>query len=181
MSRVGKMPIPMPDGVEVTIRDNVVTVKGPKGELTRTFSSRVKIEQRDGPIIVERLDEEQKTRALHGLTRTLIHNMVQGVSAGYERSLEVVGVGYRASQQGEKIALQVGFSRPVEVAPLPEIQLQVEGQNRIHVRGIEKERVGLMAARIRSVRPPDRYKGKGIRYLQEVIRLKAGKAGKRVK
>ena len=179
MSRIGKMPIPLPSGVTATITGSTVTVKGPRGEITRTFESVIKIEQREGTIFVERSNEERRSRAFHGLTRTLIYNMVVGVSAGYERSLEIVGVGYRATQAGEGVILQVGFSRPVEVTPLAGIQLEAEGPSRVHVRGIVKEKVGLMAAQIRAVHPPDRYKGKGIRYAREVVILKPGKGARK--
>lgn len=181
MSRIGKMPIGLPSGVTAAISGPTVTVKGPRGELTRSFNPEMKIEHRDGSIVVERPNDERRFRALHGLTRTLINNMVIGVNSGYEKSLEIVGVGYRATQAGEKVVVQVGYSRPVEVTPLPGIQLEAQGQNRINVRGIEKERVGLMAAQIRAVRPPDRYKGKGIRYAREVVLLRPGKGGKKAR
>ena len=180
MSRVGKAPIPVPPGVSVTIEGSQVTVKGPKGELSRSLNADMTI-TRDGDIItVTRPSDERQHRAMHGLTRTLIANMVEGVTSGFERALDIVGVGYRAEQQGEKLVLNVGFSHQVEVVPLPGVTLSVEGNNRMKVFGINKEDVGEMAARIRKIRPPDAYKGKGIRYGGEVVRLKAGKAGKAI-
>lgn len=180
MSRVGKLPVPIPAGVNVEVDGSVVKTKGPKGELSREFSDLVVIEQRDGTIVVTRKNDEKAARSLHGLTRSLINNMVIGVSEGYQRSLDIVGVGYRASQQGPGVQLQVGLSHQVYVEPLPGIELEVEGQTRIHVRGAEKEIVGLMAAKIRKLRPPDRYKGKGIRYAGENVKLKPGKGGKKL-
>ncbi len=180
MSRVGKAPIPVPPGVSVTIEGSQVTVKGPKGELSRSLNADMTITQ-DGDIItVTRPSDERQHRSLHGLTRTLIANMVEGVTNGFERALDIVGVGYRAEQRGEKLVLNIGFSHQVEVTPLPGITLSVEGNNRMKVFGINKEDVGEMAARIRKIRPPDAYKGKGIRYGGEVVRLKPGKAGKAI-
>ncbi len=180
MSRVGKVPIPVPPGVSVTIEGSQVTVKGPKGELSRSLNADMTITQ-DGDIItVTRPSDERQHRSLHGLTRTLIANMVEGVTNGFERALDIVGVGYRAEQRGEKLVLNIGFSHQVEVTPLPGITLSVEGNNRMKVFGINKEDVGEMAARIRKIRPPDAYKGKGIRYGGEVVRLKPGKAGKAI-
>ena len=180
MSRVGKLPVPIPAGVEVEVDGAVVKAKGPKGELSREFSGLVVIERRDGTIVVTRKSDEKEARSLHGLTRSLINNMVVGVSEGYQRSLDIVGVGYRATQQGDGIQLQVGLSHQVHVKPLPGIELEVEGQTRIHVRGAEKEIVGLVAAKIRKLRPPDPYKGKGIRYAGESVKLKPGKGGKKL-
>ena len=180
MSRVGKVPVPVPVGVDVKIEGKTLTAKGPKGELSRTFSELMAIEQRDGSVVVTRKNDDKEARSLHGLTRSLIKNMVVGVSEGYQRSLDIVGVGYRATQQGQEVQLQVGLSHLVEVRPLPGIQLEVEGQTRIHVRGPEKEIVGLQAAKIRKVRPPDRYKGKGIRYAGETVKLKPGKGAKAI-
>lgn len=180
MSRIGKQPVQTPKNVQVQVEGSTVTMKGPKGELKRTFDPLMKITLKDGVIVVERTGSDNKARALHGLTRTLINNMVIGVSQGYHKSLDIVGVGYRASQQGKNITLQLGFSHPVEVKAPPGIELQVEGQNRLHVRGPEKELVGLVAAKIRRLRPPDRYKGKGVRYSGEEVHLKPGKAGKAV-
>ncbi len=178
MSRVGKQPIKLADSVTVQIDGPVVTVKGPKGQLTRTFHPDIRITQADGTLTVTRPSDEKLHRSLHGLTRTLLANMVTGVSAGFTRTLEVQGVGYRAQKAGNGLTLNLGFSHPVEVTPPPGIEFTVEGTNRIHVQGIDKELVGQTAANLRSIRPPEPYKGKGIRYSDEVVRRKAGKAGK---
>ncbi len=180
MSRIGKAPIPVPPRVSVTIEDNHVTVKGPKGELSRRFNPDMMIVIDDDVLTVSRPSDDRLHRSLHGLTRTLIANMVEGVTTGFERALDIVGVGYRVEHQGEKLVLNIGFSHQVEVVPLPGVSLSVEGNNRMKVTGINKEDVGEMAARIRKIRPPDAYKGKGIRYGGEVVRLKAGKAGKAI-
>ncbi|MBI4186222.1 MAG: 50S ribosomal protein L6 [Chloroflexi bacterium] len=180
MSRVGKAPIPMPPGVVVAIKENGVTVSGPKGELQRRFHHDMSIALQDNNLIVSRPGDDKLHRSLHGLTRTLLANMVEGVSKGFERYLELVGVGYRAEKTGDKLKIYCGYSHPVEVAPLPGVSLDVEGANRIKVSGIDKEVVGQMAAYIRAVRPPDKYKGKGIRYSGETVRLKPGKAGKAI-
>lgn len=178
MSRIGKAPIPIPPGVSVTIEDNQVTVKGPKGELVRTFNADMAIALKDGILTVSRPSDERQHRSLHGLTRTLLANMVEGVTKGYERALDIVGVGYRAEQQGENLVLNIGFSHQVVIEPLPGNSLSLEGASRMKVAGMSKEDVGQQAASIRAIRPPDAYKGKGIRYGGEVVRLKAGKAGK---
>lgn len=178
MSRVGKQPIPIPAAVKVEIDGSHVTVRGPRGELSRDVSAEMRLEIDDGRLLVSRPTDEARHRALHGLTRALIANMVTGVDAGFTRTLELQGVGYRAAQTGEKITLSLGFSHPVEVAPPAGIELQVEGTSRVHVRGIDKELVGQTAANIRALRPPEPYKGKGVRYLGERVRRKAGKAGK---
>ncbi|MDP2952461.1 MAG: 50S ribosomal protein L6 [Chloroflexota bacterium] len=178
MSRVGKRPILVPPGVQVAIEGKQVTVKGPKGTLARTFRPEISIELKDSQVIVSRPSDDKLHRSLHGLTRTLVANMVEGVSKGFRKTLEINGVGYRAQKAGEKITLQVGYSQPKEMVPPPGISLEVEGTNRIHVVGIDKELVGETAARLRRVRPPDPYKGKGIKYADEKLRLKAGKAGK---
>jgi large subunit ribosomal protein L6 len=178
MSRIGKMPIAMPSGVTVTIKGAHISVKGPKGELSRPVPAEMLVKMEDGKVTVSRPSDSQKHRAYHGLTRTIIANMVEGVSKGFEKTLDIVGVGYRAEKSGEKINLRVGLSHIVEVKPLPGITLAVEGTNKIKVSGINKEVVGEMAANIRAIRPPDHYKGKGIRYTGEVVRLKPGKAGK---
>jgi large subunit ribosomal protein L6 len=180
MSRVGRMPIPVPEGVTVTIKKDKVTVTGPKGELERSFNPDMKITLKDNNLIVSRPDDSKEHRSMHGLTRSLLANMVQGVSGGFEKTLDIVGVGYRAEKAEDKLILRVGFSHQVEVIPLPGVSLDVEGVNRIKVSGINKEVVGEMAAEIRAIRPPDAYKGKGIRYTGEVVRLKAGKAGKAI-
>lgn len=176
MSRIGKLPIPLPDGVEVRVDGPAVTVKGPKGELARTFDASMSVAVEDGEVTVTRASETARHRALHGLTRSLIANMVTGVSEGYERVLEIHGVGYRAEQRGNALVLNVGFSHPVEIRPLDGVELKAESQTQIRVKGIDKEKVGQMAAEIRKVRPPEPYKGKGIRYQGEYVRRKAGKA-----
>ena len=176
MSRVGQMPITMPQGVSVTIEQDEVTVNGPKGELRRSFNPDMSITLNNDTLTVSRPSDNREHRSLHGLTRSLLANMIEGVSKGFEKNLEIVGVGYRAQKAGDKLVINVGFSHPVEVTPLPGVTLAVEGNNRIKVSGIDKEVVGEMAARIRAIRPPDAYKGKGIRYSGEVVHLKAGKA-----
>jgi large subunit ribosomal protein L6 len=178
MSRIGKLPIPVAKDVQVDIDGSTVKVKGPKGELTRDFPRGVSFALDDGRVLVQRESDEKTVRALHGLSRSLLANMVTGVSEGYTKSLELQGVGYRVQQAGPKVTLSVGYSHPVEVAPPPGIELQVEGTTRLHVRGIDKELVGQVAADIRKVRKPEPYKGKGIRYVGERVRRKAGKAGK---
>lgn len=172
------MPIPVPSAVQVHIAGSQVTVRGPRGELSRQFDPDLRIELSDGQITVSRPSDQPRHRALHGLTRSLLANIVAGVSQGFSRELELVGVGYRAQMQGDKLVLSVGFSRPVEISPPPGIQLGVEGSSKVIVSGIDKELVGQVAADIRCVRPPEPYKGKGIRYADEHIRRKAGKAGK---
>jgi large subunit ribosomal protein L6 len=178
MSRIGKMPIAVPSGVTVNIAGESVTVKGPKGELNRCLPSEIRINLEGNTLTVSRPSNSKKHRSYHGLTRSLLANMVEGVSKGFEKTLEIVGVGYRAEKSGDKLTLRLGFSHPVEVIPLPGITLSVEGNNRIKISGINKEDVGEMAAKIRAIRPPDAYKGKGIRYAGETVRLKPGKAGK---
>jgi large subunit ribosomal protein L6 len=178
MSRIGKLPVPIVKGVQVDIDGQAVKVKGPKGELHRDFPAGITIRVDDSEAKVERADDEKRTRALHGLSRSLLANMVVGVSEGFTKTLELQGVGYRAAQAGDKVTLSVGFSHPVEFSAPEGIQLEVEGNNRVHVRGIDKELVGQIAANIRKVRKPEPYKGKGIRYLGERVRRKAGKAGK---
>ena len=180
MSRIGKMPIPVPQDVSVDINNGDVSVKGPMGELRRQFNPEMSIELKADTLTVTRPSDNREHRSLHGLTRTLLSNMVEGVTKGYERNLDIVGVGYRAEQKEENLVISIGFSHTVEVIPLPGITLTTVGNNRIRVSGINKEVVGEMAARIRAIRPPDAYKGKGIRYSDEVVRLKAGKAGKAI-
>ncbi|HET8944562.1 MAG TPA: 50S ribosomal protein L6 [Dehalococcoidia bacterium] len=181
MSRIGKMPITVPTGVEVRIDGATVTVKGPKGELVRDILPEIAIEQADGQLLVKRPTDQQRHRAMHGLTRTLVDNMVRGVSEGFSKTLEMQGVGYRAQMQGKDLQLSIGFSHPVNVPPPPGIEFEVEGTSRIVVKGINKEQVGQVAADVRKIRPPEPYKGKGIRYLGEYVRRKAGKAGKAAK
>ncbi len=178
MSRIGKLPITVPAGVTVNIAGATVTVKGPKGELKRTLPSEMVIKQENGTITVSRPSDSKQHRAYHGLTRTLLANMVQGVSKGFEKSLDIVGVGFRAEKTGDKLMLRIGYSHQVEVKPMPGITLGVEGTNKIKVSGISKEDVGEQAAEIRALHAPDHYKGKGIRYSGEKIHLKPGKAGK---
>ena len=180
MSRIGRMPIPVPDGVKVNIEKELVTVTGPKGELRRRFSPDMAITLENNNLIVSRPSDGKTHRSLHGLTRSLLANMVEGVTKGFDRSLEIVGVGYRAEKAGDKLVIRIGFSQPVEGLPIPGVSLAVEAANRIKVSGIDKEVVGEMAAEIRAIRPPDAYKGKGIRYLGEPVRLKPGKAGKAI-
>lgn len=178
MSRIGRQPITVPANVQVTIDEaNFIQVKGPMGELQRQFPRTMAFEREDGVISVSRPNDEGKQRALHGLSRSLLNNMVTGVTTGFTRTLEVQGVGYRAQMQGSNLQLALGFSHPVIVNPPPGITFAVEGP-RIHVQGIDKERVGQVAANIRKLRPPEPYKGKGIRFLGERVRRKAGKAGK---
>lgn len=177
MSRIGFTPIEVPGSVEVTIDGSNVVVKGAKGTLTRTFSDRIDFEMEDGIVRVKRDGDDREARALHGLSRALLQNMVVGVSEGYQKELTTVGVGYRANLQGETLELQVGFSHPVHVEIPDGIEIEVPEQTKIIVRGIDKELVGQVAADIRSVRPPEPYKGKGIRYAGEYVRRKAGKAG----
>lgn len=178
MSRVGKKLLEIPSGVTVTLNDNTVTVKGPKGELTRTFHPDMKIKIEDNVLTVERPSDNKEHRALHGTTRSIIGNMVEGVSKGFERGLELVGVGYRASKSGNKLVLNVGYSHPVEIVPENGIEIEVPSQTRVVVKGTDKERVGATAANIRAVRSPEPYKGKGIRYEGEMVRRKEGKSAK---
>ena len=178
MSRIGRMPVAVPEGVTVDIKDgNVVTVKGPKGALERTFPEEMQISLEDGNVVVKRPNDLKRIKSLHGLTRSLIANMVEGVSKGYEKTLEINGVGYRASKQGKKLVLNLGYSHPVEMEDPEGIETVVNG-NKIAVKGISKEKVGQYAAEIRGKRGPEPYKGKGIKYADEVIRRKVGKTGK---
>ncbi len=178
MSRIGRSPIPVPDKVDVTIADGVVQVKGPKGELSQAVPVGIHVVRQDGLLVVERESEEKRYKALHGLTRTLVNNMVLGVTNGYTRTLEITGVGYRATMSGSRLSLALGYSHPVEVVAPEGVRLATEGQNRVVITGIDKQQVGETAAQIRRLRPPEPYKGKGIRYSDEVVRRKAGKAGK---
>ena len=180
MSRIGRMPIAIPAGVTVTIAENnKVTVKGPKGTLERVLPAEMSIKEEDGQIIVTRHSDLKKMKSLHGLTRTLINNMIVGVTAGYEKKLEINGVGYRAQKQGKKLVLSLGYSHPVEMEDPEGLESTMEGQNVIIVKGIDKEKVGQYAAEIRDKRRPEPYKGKGIKYADEVIRRKVGKTGKK--
>ena len=178
MSRIGRLPIDIPAGVEVKIEEgNKVTVKGPKGTLERELPVELTIEEKDGHVIVSRPNDLKRMKSLHGLTRTLINNMIHGVTEGYEKVLEVNGVGYRAAKSGKKLTLTLGYSHPVEMEDPEGIESIVEGTNKIIVKGIDKEKVGQFAAEIRTKRPPEPYKGKGIRYEGEYVRRKMGKAG----
>ena len=178
MSRIGKRPIPIPPKVTLTIEGQQITVKGPKGELSRVLPAQVILEQEGETLLVKRRDESRVARQRHGLSRTLVANMVDGVSKGFEKRLEIQGVGYRAQVQGRNLVLNVGYSKPVEMNPPEGITVAVENNTNVIVSGIDKEIVGNMAAQIRAVRPPEPYKGKGIRYAGEQVRRKAGKAGK---
>ncbi|HEY8342020.1 MAG TPA: 50S ribosomal protein L6 [Calditerricola sp.] len=178
MSRVGRKPVVIPEGVEVTINGQEVTVKGPKGTLTRTFHKDMTIKKEGNQLVVERPSDDKFHKALHGTTRSLLANMIEGVTKGYSKTLELVGVGYRAAKTGKNVTLSVGYSHPVVVEPDPGIELEVQDQTKIIVKGIDKEAVGQMAAKIRRIREPEPYKGKGIKYADEVIRRKEGKKGK---
>jgi large subunit ribosomal protein L6 len=178
MSRIGRQPITIPSGVEVDIEGNRIRVKGPKGELERELTRELRVLREDGEVRVERPNEEKRTRELHGLTRTLVANMVIGVTEGYRRSLEISGVGYRAQLVGRKLQLNLGYSHPVEIDPPAGISFELENPTRLSVVGIDKELVGHTAARVRATRKPEPYKGKGVRYAGEIVRRKAGKAGK---
>ncbi len=179
MSRIGKRPIVLPDKVTVTLDDRHVTVKGPKGELSRVLPTGVVVSKEDNTVVIVRADESRLARERHGLCRTLVANMVEGVSQGFTRKLEIQGVGYRAQVQGRNLVLSLGFSHPVEMVPPDGIQFAVEGNVNVTVSGIDKELVGNLAANIRSKRPPEPYKGKGVRYAGEAVRRKAGKTGKK--
>lgn len=180
MSRIGKLPVAVPAGVEVKIgEDNLLTVKGPKGTLERKLSADMHIAMEDGQIVVTRPNDLKRNKALHGLTRTLIFNMIVGVTQGYEKTLEINGVGYRAAKSGNKLTLTLGYSHPVEMIDPEGITTTLEGNNKIIVEGIDKEKVGQFAAEIRTKRPPEPYKGKGIKYTTETIRRKVGKTGKK--
>ena len=179
LSRIGRKPIPIPSGVQVSFDYRQVTVKGPNGTVTQTIHPEVIVKLEDGLVVVERSSSRKFHRAIHGLTRSLISNAVTGATQGYQKTLELMGVGYRVQQSGEGIVLNVGYSHTVEVQPLEGVTLTVEGNNRVHVRGTDKQKVGEVAARIRKVRPPNAYKEKGIKYAGEVLRLKPGKSAAR--
>ncbi|MDO5043938.1 MAG: 50S ribosomal protein L6 [Coriobacteriia bacterium] len=178
MSRIGKQPISVPSGVEVKIDGNTVTVKGSKGELSQSFNELLHIEQEDNAVIVKRPDDSHESRALHGLTRSLIHNMIIGVSEGYEKRLELVGVGYRAALKGKDLDLSLGFSHPTVYKAPEGITFETPSATQVVVKGIDKQKVGQVAAEIRGIRPPEPYKGKGVRYEGEYVRRKLGKAAK---
>ncbi|SDH34726.1 50S ribosomal protein L6 [Agrococcus jejuensis] len=178
MSRIGRLPIEIPAGVEITVDGAAVTVKGPKGELNLTVAKPIEVEIADGQVQVTRPDDERESRSLHGLTRTLIANDIIGVTAGYSKSLEVVGTGYRVASKGSGIEFALGYSHPIAVEPPAGITFTVEGNNKVTVSGISKQAVGETAANLRKLRKPEPYKGKGVRYAGEQIRRKAGKSGK---
>jgi large subunit ribosomal protein L6 len=178
MSRIGKLAIPVPSGVQIDIAGTHVTVKGPKGTLERDVAPELRIVQQDGELRVERPGDDKRSRQLHGLTRTLVANMVTGVTTGYRKGLEITGVGYRAQLVGKKLQLNLGYSHPIEIDPPEGVSFELETPTRLAVVGSDKELVGHVAARVRSTRKPEPYKGKGVRYAGEVIRRKAGKAGK---
>ena len=178
MSRIGRMPISLPSNVEVTVGEgNLVTVKGPKGTLTQKLSEKMTLTREDNVIHVTRPNDEKENRALHGLTRTLLHNMVVGVTEGYKKELDVNGVGYRVAKEGNKLVMNLGFSHQVTVEEIPGIEIEVPNPNKIVIHGCDKQQVGQFAAEVREKRPPEPYKGKGIKYTDEVIRRKAGKTG----
>ena len=178
MSRIGRLPIDVPSNVTVTIDGQNVAVKGPKGELSLTVASPIEVKLEDAQVLVTRPDDERESRSLHGLTRTLIANQIIGVTEGYSKSLEVVGTGYRVAAKGSSVEFALGYSHSITVDPPAGITFEVEGNNKLHVRGIDKQAVGEVAANIRKLRKPEPYKGKGVRYAGEVVRRKAGKAGK---
>jgi len=179
MSRIGRKPIQVPNGVDVNLDNNTITVKGPKGTLSRELHKDMKVTVESNVITIERPSDQKLHRSLHGTTRSVVANMVNGVTEGYSKNLELVGVGYRASKSGEKLVLNVGYSHPVEFVPEKGVEFEVPAQNRIIVKGIDKEAVGAIAAKVREVRPPEPYKGKGIKYEGERIIRKEGKAGKK--
>jgi large subunit ribosomal protein L6 len=172
------MPVGVPNGVTISLSDHEVAVKGPKGQLKLAYARPIMVKVEGNSVVVERPTNDKRARALHGLTRTLIANMIEGVTRGFTKNLEIQGVGYRAQLQGHKLGLQLGFSHPVAFEPPPGIEIKVEGQNKIQISGADKQQVGQVAAQIRSIRPPEPYKGKGIRYEGERVRRKLGKAGK---
>lgn len=178
MSRIGNKPIEIPSGVTITLDNNTITVKGPKGELAREFHTDMTVKVEDNTLTVERPSDNKLHRSLHGTTRSIINNMVEGVTKGYERGLELIGVGYRATKSGQKLVLNVGYSHPVEITPEAGLEIEVPSNTKVIVKGIDKERVGALASNIRSVRLPEPYKGKGIRYEGEFVRRKEGKTGK---
>ena len=178
MSRIGRLPITVPSGVDVSLDGSTITVSGPRGTLTRTLTPRISVVREDGRIVVSRPSEDKTSKSLHGLTRTLVANMVEGVTNGYRKPLEITGVGYRAALSGKKLLLNLGYSHPIEIDPPGGISFEVESPTKLAVVGIDKELVGQVAAEVRATWKPEPYKGKGVRYAGEVIRRKAGKAGK---
>lgn len=178
MSRIGRKPIPIPSGTKVELRDGLIVVSGPKGTLSRQILPGIEVSVEKNEILVKRLDDERRTKAYHGLMRTLINNMVEGVVRGYEKKLEIVGMGYRAEMKGKDLVLHLGYSHPIHFKIPEGIQAEVEKQNLITIKGIDKELVGIVAAKIRALRKPDVYKNKGVKYVNEILRKKAGKGGK---
>jgi len=178
MSRIGRLPIDIPSGVTVTVDGSAVSVKGPKGELSLTVASPIQVELQENQVLVTRPDDERASRSLHGLTRTLIANQIIGVTEGYSKGLEIVGTGYRVQSKGGSVEFALGYSHPITFDPPAGITFEVEGNNRLTVKGIDKQAVGEVAANIRKLRKPEPYKGKGVRYAGEVVRRKAGKSGK---
>ena len=178
MSRIGNKPVVIPAGVTVDLKDNTVTVKGPKGELSYTFNQNISLEQREGEVVFTRPDDSKENKTIHGTTRAVFNNMVVGVTEGFQKELELIGVGYRAQLPGKKLVLNVGYSHPVEFTPEEGIEIEVPSNTKVIVKGYDKQKVGELAANIRGVRPPEPYKGKGIRYVDEFVRRKEGKTGK---
>lgn len=178
MSRIGNKPVVIPAGVTVDVKDHTVIVKGPKGELSYTFNQNISLEQREGEVVFTRPDDSKENKTIHGTTRAVFNNMVVGVTEGFQKELELIGVGYRAQLQGKKLVLNVGYSHPVEFTPEEGVEIEVPSNTKVIVKGYDKQKVGELAANIRGVRPPEPYKGKGIRYVDEFVRRKEGKTGK---
>ena len=178
MSRIGNKPVVIPAGVTIDLKDNTVTVKGPKGELSYTFNQNITLVQNEGEVVFTRPDDSKENKTIHGTTRAVFNNMVVGVTEGFQRELELIGVGYRAQLQGKKLVLNVGYSHPVEFTPEEGLEIEVPSNTKVIVKGYDKQTVGELAANIRGVRPPEPYKGKGIRYVDEFVRRKEGKTGK---
>jgi len=178
VSRIGNKPVVIPAGVTVDVKGHTVTVKGPKGELSYTFNQNISLEQREGEVVFTRPDDSKENKTIHGTTRAVFNNMVVGVTEGFQKELELIGVGYRAQLQGKKLVLNVGYSHPVEFTPEEGVEIEVPSNTKVIVKGYDKQKVGELAANIRGVRPPEPYKGKGIRYVDEFVRRKEGKTGK---
>ena len=178
MSRIGNKPVVIPAGVTIDLKDNTVTVKGPKGELSYTFNQNITLVQNEGEVVFTRPDDSKENKTIHGTTRAIFNNMVVGVTEGFQRELELIGVGYRAQLQGKNLVLNVGYSHPVEFTPEEGLEIEVPSNTKVIVKGYDKQKVGELAANIRGVRPPEPYKGKGIRYVNEFVRRKEGKTGK---
>jgi len=178
VSRIGNKPVVIPAGVTIDLKDNTVTVKGPKGELSYTFNQNITLVQNEGEVVFTRPDDSKENKTIHGTTRAVFNNMVVGVTEGFQRELELIGVGYRAQLQGKKLVLNVGYSHPVEFTPEEGLEIEVPSNTKVIVKGYDKQKVGELAANIRGVRPPEPYKGKGIRYVNEFVRRKEGKTGK---